>query len=364
MSRRSRPAVLLAALVALAALALAACSGGDDDDAAPTTTARATTTTERTTTTTAPPVGQLTGLPLDDPLIGFRPALVVKIDNHPDAVPQSGLAQADLVFEEIVEGITRFAAVFHSTGSDPVGPIRSARTTDVQLLPQLGRPLLAWSGGNPGVTGAVAGSPLVDVGVNAFPDLYFRDRSRRAPHNLYSSTSELWAVAPPEATPPPPLFQYRGDGEALPAGAEPVTGVDIEFTGGQRVAYGWDDQRGRWLRFQQGEPHLDVDGQQLAPENVVIQFVDYGASPADPRSPEARTVGEGEAWVLTDGHLIRGRWVRPSPEQVTQLLDAAGQPIRLTPGRTWVALPEPGDATVVPPLAPADPAGGSQGAGS
>ena len=90
-----------------------------------------------------------------------RPALAVKVDNldanGETAVPQLGLLKADVVFEEIVEGnITRLVGVFHSQQPGRVGPVRSARTTDVQLLPQLGRPLLAWSGGNAGVVRLVS----------------------------------------------------------------------------------------------------------------------------------------------------------------------------------------------------------------
>lgn len=316
------------------------------------TTAPPTTTTAppTTTTTTAPPLDVLTGLPLADPTVAARPAVVVKIDNAPRALPQVGLDAAAVVYEEMVEGITRFAAVFHADGADPVGPVRSARTTDVHLLAQLGRPLLAWSGGNAGVTEAVRSSALVDAGVDALVDDYWRERGRAAPHDLFTSTSALWDRAPEGATPPPPLFAFRPDGQSLPADAEPVTGVEIRFHGGQRVGYTWDPTRQGWSRSQDGAPHTTPDGTALAPENVVVQFVDYAPSPADPRSPEAVTVGEGEAWVLTAGHLVRGRWVRPTPGDVTQWLDATGQPIALSPGRTWVALPPPGTATVVPPV--------------
>ncbi|MGA1311614.1 MAG: DUF3048 domain-containing protein [Ilumatobacteraceae bacterium] len=130
-SWRSR-ATTTAALLAL--IALAACSGGSEtatDETTADTVAPATTVAEATTTTTTLPpiVAPLTGLPVDAAIT--RPALVVKIDNHPKARPQWGLNQADIVFEENVEMLTRFAAVFHTTDSDPVGPIRSGRKQDV-----------------------------------------------------------------------------------------------------------------------------------------------------------------------------------------------------------------------------------------
>ena len=134
-------------------------------------------------TTAAAP---LTGLPMD---IGRarRPVLVVKIDNAPKARPQIGLNQADVVFEEGVEGgITRFAALYHSEGSKPVGPVRSARTTDIRLISALRHPLFAYSGANATFQRKVHEAPLVDVGFDAHSDRYHRDSARPSPYNLFS----------------------------------------------------------------------------------------------------------------------------------------------------------------------------------
>jgi hypothetical protein len=345
------------ALLALLALLAVACGGGDDDeDARP---RRSTTTSESTTTTAPPPppTYPLTGLVADNPAALTRPALVVKIDNADGrtktARPQIGLNQADVVYEEMVEGsVTRLAAVFHSADSDPVGPVRSARTTDVAVFSPLNRPLFAWSGANDDFEDIIRASNLVDVGYDVASDVYRRDSSRSAPSNLMTSTPELWSLAPGDSAPPPPLFAYRTPDEPLAAGARPAASVNIVYGGGGGSApidYVWDANIGGWARSQKGTPHVDAAGVQVAPQNVVIQFVDYidtgyvdlsGAA-----VPEAVLVGEGTAWVLTNGHLIEGRWSKPSPDAVTQYLDAAGAPIKLTPGRTWVSLPPPGGAT-------------------
>jgi hypothetical protein len=347
------------ALVSLLALVGAACAGGDDDDdeARPSPTTTATTETTTTTPPPPPPTYPLTGLPAADPASLGRPALVVKIDNADGrtktARPQIGLVEADVVYEEMVEGsVTRLAAVFHSTDSDPVGPVRSARTTDVAVFSPLNRPLFAWSGANDDFEAIIRSANLVDVGYNAASDVYRRDGSRSAPSNLMSSTPELWSLTPGDSVPPPPLFHVRGLGEALAAGARPAASVNIVYGGGggsAPVDYVWDPSRGVWGRNQKGTPHVDSNGAQVAPANVIIQFVDYvdtgyvdvSGAPV----PEAVLVGEGVAWVLTAGHLIEARWVKPAPEAVTQYVDAAGTPIKLTPGRTWVALPPPGGAT-------------------
>jgi hypothetical protein len=158
-------------------------SSSSSTSAAPTTTVSATTTTVK-----GPPREPFTGLLSTDPAKLDRPALVVKIDNAPetDVEPQVGLDKADIIFEELVEGgVTRFAALFHSKDSDTVGPIRSARNTDVDLLSQFSNPLLAWSGGNPGVSNAVRNSgSIYDIGAESgFSDLSSRTTCSRAHPN-------------------------------------------------------------------------------------------------------------------------------------------------------------------------------------
>ena len=185
-TRTPTPRRRLAALALAGGLVLvtAACSGDDDaatattagepeaTDTAPATTDAPTTTAAPTTTdapattaptpTTAAEVARmpLTGVPLSPgEEAPARPAMVVKIDNAPGARPQTGFTAADIVYEELVnDSLTRFAMVFHSQGSDPVGPIRSGRIQDVDLFGSYHRPLFVWSGGNPTVTNAIRGS--------------------------------------------------------------------------------------------------------------------------------------------------------------------------------------------------------------
>jgi Protein of unknown function (DUF3048) N-terminal domain/Protein of unknown function (DUF3048) C-terminal domain len=361
--------------VVAAALALAACGGGGgDDDAAPTTTLasttssssststtsttvkRTTTTASTTTTTIAVAVNPLTGAAVAEPLVAFRPALAVKIDNHPEARPQVGLNQADIVVEEIVEGITRFFVVFHSQGTDPVGPIRSARTTDVDLLGAFSTPLFAWSGGNAGVTRAIAEADATNVGANVAYQAggYFRQPGRRAPHDLFASSSALWSLAPEGQGQPDPVFAYRVLG-AEPGGGEPVQGVRMGLEG-TRVQWLWDAASASYVREQNGTPHTtDPDEAQVSAQNVVILTTEYGRSAADSRSPEAITVGSGEARVLQDGVLVRGTWERADAADGWTLKAADGSPILLAPGRTWIELARAGDVAEIPDGA--DPAG-------
>jgi hypothetical protein len=345
----------IAALTFTLVLFVAACGKSNDKPietgAAPTTKGDAT-----TTSAPPPPVYPLTGMPLDDPAAAQHPAVVVKMDNSPDARPQTGINEADVVYELLVEGITRYALVYQSQTPDEVGPVRSARSSDIELLANLGAPLIAWSGANPGVTNevraAVDGGFLVNAGQDAIPGQYHRDNSRKAPHNLYTNVAGLLTDATPEgAGAPPALFSYRPVGQPYTGGSLPAGGYVVDFGGGVRADYVWDAERGGWDRFQVDERHsrddsatLDGNGVQVAPQNVVILFLEYGQSPSDARSPMALSTGEGDAVVLTDGKAIEGRWKRPNPLSAWELVDQSGQPIALTPGRTWVALPEIGSA--------------------
>lgn len=282
----------------------------------------------------------------DDGTDNNRPVLAVKIDNVAAARPQAGINQADVVIEELVEGdLTRLVGLFHSTDSNPIGPIRSVRTSDVFILANLNRPLLANSGGNPGVMQALNESPIVDVGASvAGGGIYFRDGSRRAPNNLFSNTSDLWALgAGSGAGAAPAVFSFRRPDRPLAATSQPMSGVTIDY-GATQVTYRWDPAVSGWRRTQDGSPHVDASGVQVAPTNVIVQFVPYRPSPVAAISPEAQVEGEGIVWVFEDGNVQFGSWSRPTLESPTRYLDADGEEIELLPGTTWIALAVPDTA--------------------
>lgn len=338
-----RSRLLAVACVAVTLLG-AACSGGGDDEAATTTTAP-----PESSTSTAPAVAAnanpLTGLPAD-PAVPARGALVVKIDNAPLARPQAGINEADIVVEEGVEGgVTRFFTLFHSREASSVGPVRSARSTDLLFAQQLGKPLFSYSGANRVFAAQVSKAPLDDVGVGRFPTAYRRERGRPAPYNLFSETKALFGSAAGNVAPPPPLFSYRAPGEAPPeAGSEPAVPVQavwkLNIT--TTVVFAWDEASKTFRRTTDGKPHVDAAGVQVSTENVVFQAVGYrntGLVDASGAAvPEAELIGDGEAWVLSGGRLIKGRWSRPNDTQTTAYTFPSGEPIRLTPGRTWLEL--------------------------
>ena len=375
-SPRARGSVVLASLLA-ATLVAAACSGGDDaavvvpadepaEEATSVETTAVATTIAETTTTEALPMETLPDITTTTvvgepefriPLLGTivdsadaypdRPALAVKIPNNSKALPQTGLNEADIVYEEIVnDRITRFAAVFHSQGSEPVGPIRSGRAQDIDLLSNLNGPLYAWSGGNDGVTRLVRASTFVDLDGRYTSGYYRRDGRGGAPHNLFSSTESLWSHTPDDFTTPVPVFPYLLPGETITG--DPGTSVEITLDSVDAL-WGWDPNRGSYFRWQEGDPHMTELTGQVSTENVVIMFVDYVSGVVDARSPEAQTTGSGRVIVLAEGVAREGIWTRPDKYSAWEFYtdDSRTTRIPLTPGRTWVELPRNDPENVV-----------------
>jgi hypothetical protein len=340
-SRRAL-AVGVAGVLALTA----ACSGGGKKKSAAETPAAS-------TSTTSPLRYALTGLPSTDHKLVNRPVLVVKIENAPDARPQSGLEAADVVYEEVVEGgLTRFLAVFQSHDADPVGPIRSVRPTDPDIIRPLGG-LFAYSGGTKKFINLLHQAPVRDVGYDAATGAYTKRSGRRAPHNLYSSTKKLYEKAKDSDKHPPNLFAFLPSGTAFGgAGVVPAASVNLILGPLGTANYAYDVPTGTYHRSEQGTPHLAEGGAQIAPTNVIIQYVRYVISPGDTDvtgNPvyKAQVIGGGEAWIFSNGKLVKGTWSKPTADDITTYKDAAGQPIALVPGQTWVELPPVGAQTTV-----------------
>lgn len=287
-----------------------------------------------------PPVCPLTGEAADGGKVPHRPALAIKIENHPDARPQAALNQADVVYEEPVEGgYTRFIAVFHCEGSDRVGPVRSGRLTDPDVLRQFGPAVFGYAGGVAAVRREVSRARLVDVNYLNAAEAYVRDDARAAPHDLYTTTAALWKAAGSDAGPPDAVFTYA---DAFEGKARRAAGVHLPFSSVADVVWTWSRREGVWLRSHGDTPHLLEDGSQVSARTVVIQLVEVSASrivdAAGNPSPDVELTGRGRAYVLRDGKVIVGRWERPTPDDLTRFLARDGTEIPFAPGRTWVEL--------------------------
>jgi hypothetical protein len=333
----------VARLVTLALL-LAACSPSESADSttssAPTSsTSSSSTSTSTSTTSTTIETGEtslINGLPVDDPALLDRRVMAVKIDNHPRARPQSGLDHADMVIEMLVEGITRFISIWHESDMDYLGPNRSGRPTDANLLPAFNHPTFTISGAQGWVQNMITGN-----GVNLIKELSegtFRISSRSAPHNLYVDTFILRETADERGYEnEPPLGPIWTFGE-MPADAESASMVSIDF-GGNNVTWEWDETEGLWLRSADGREGMVID--QEGNESRIgfpVMVALYTEQYSENGLPSSRVTGSGEAYVFADGKFVHGTWERDELTEWFTLTDENGDEMVVPPGQSWVSL--------------------------
>jgi len=271
-----------------------------------------------------------------------RQALAIKVENSPASRPQSGLGEADVVFEELTEGgVTRFIAIFHSTDAETVGPVRSARRMDPQIVAPIGV-LFAYSGAVPGVVALVRNTGgVTDVGYDRATSAYYRSPGRRAPHNLYTSTAALWKGR--EGSPPEPLFSFLDLGADPSVGGRDAASFSFAFAGNSdTVRYAYDADTGTYLRSHGGTPHTTSGGDQVAVTNVIVQSVGVSSGStvdaAGQATPDTQVVGDGKAVLFRGGRAIEGRWTRSSVGAKTSFVDVDGEPMQLARGSTWIEL--------------------------
>jgi Protein of unknown function (DUF3048) N-terminal domain/Protein of unknown function (DUF3048) C-terminal domain len=287
----------------------------------------------------------LTGLPAPGGSVPRRPALLVKIGNEPSgARPQSGLNEADVVYDTPAEGfIMRYMAVYQCHDATSIGPTRSLRWVDYHLAGQFSSPILAYAGGIiPNLDAATSLSwihPANLLGSAASSGT--RISSRVPPDNLYTSTSALYGLFPNLTTQPQPVFSYSS---SAPAAARPATSVRINFSGGTDVVWNWDSAVGDWVHSYTTGADVDADtGRPVTATNIVIQVVSstigpYIESPGGTGDIESQTVGSGRGWVVRDSKAVAVTWHRAGLMDPTTFSDARGQRVSLAPGRTWVEL--------------------------
>ncbi|MEP6651645.1 MAG: DUF3048 domain-containing protein [Lapillicoccus sp.] len=337
----------LAALLA-AALLLAACASPTPETAptasdlpAPASTSTSSTSTASTATTPPAPTtaAALPGLPAGT-------VLAVKIDNTAGSRPRLGVDRAAVVYVEPVEGgLTRLMAVF-STGAGElpaeIGPIRSARESDVALLANWGRVALAYSGGSAFTRGQVDKADLASIPYDASTQGYRRAGDRRAPYNVMGNTQTLLARAGTGPTAGDPGLRF---GPAGPGGS-PAGAVSTAWPA-SKVSFTWDASSRRYPLTTDGRPDMDASGAQHSAATVVVQEVPAHLSENrdvnGAQTPVVELVGQGAVTVLHDGYAWKGQWARPdlgSPTSYT----AGGQSIPLASGPVWVLLVPAGQA--------------------
>jgi len=357
-SRKAWLVALVSAAVVLAAISVAfALTAGTKSTGSATTPSSTIPSTAPAPSTSCP----LSGLPAPGGQVPHRPALAIKIDNYPAARPQSGLDQADIVFEEPVEGgITRLVAVFQCQNTDLVGPIRSARAVDAPILDQLSKPIFIHVGGIPPVLSLVKAADLFDESLLARGPVVQNPRGRYAPYDTYVSTAAGWQLQPTDTAPPASIFTYS---PATPAGT-PVTSLHIPYSQSSNVTWTWNPGSGNWRLSYSGVPATIADGGQIAVPNVVVQTVQVTYGPWVENSEGALEVqcqltGSGPLEVFRNGLEVTGTWRRSSLEAPTRLVASNGSTIALQPGETWVELvPSTIAVTTTPSASPSPNASG------
>ena len=309
--------------------------------------AKAVATTTTTTTTTVPiPIAPLTGRPDPSDNALTRPALTVKIENTPEALPQWGVEEADVIYEEIVNGgITRLAAVFNSQAPAKVGPVRSVRPTDTQVVWPIGG-IFAYSGGAPYAVASIETAPVKLVDESSAGTAMFRDNDLLSPHNLFAIAPALFALGG-TPTPPAPLFTYRAPTQKVKG--KKVTNFIVQFPSIYPVTWTWDSTTTSWDRTLFGMADVTGTGVRESPKNVIVMYVNY-VNGVGSFTSYADLQGRGTADVFTDGRDVTGTWSRGSAKSDPLTYQTpSGTTIALTPGQTWVELLDVGGAVTVNP---------------
>jgi hypothetical protein len=255
----------------------------------------------------------LDGTVADAALIARRP-LIVKVENHTDARPQSGLNKADIVIEAMAEGgITRFAAIFLCHSVDEIGPVRSGRLQDIIFISEYDA-LFAHVGGSDAFDDAKF-DDMADLDEFSYSDSYWRSKDRDAPHNVYTTTERLHNAARDEGYEKQVALDSWAFKKGNP-GAGTVTKVDIPYGADCAVSYTYDAASNSYLRFVEGEPFTDKPtGVQIAPKNVVVMYVSYESSDDGEEyglggRDEMQLIGEGRAVIFRDGEAVDGLSLR------------------------------------------------------
>jgi Protein of unknown function (DUF3048) N-terminal domain/Protein of unknown function (DUF3048) C-terminal domain len=282
-----------------------------------------------------------TGVEAPDEATAVRPAIAVKVENAPESRPQAGLGEADVVYEVEAEGgITRFMVVFQCQDADRIGPVRSARPVDQNLLTQLHNPLFAYAGGVAGLKERIASLGVVDLNYIDAVEAYTEDPARVAPHQFFTSTAALYDAAGKKGGEPEPLFTF--DDELDRDGTKKAKTIHTNFSSVADVFWTYMRQDNVYVRAHGTEPHTLEDGSQVSATNVVVMMVKRLPTnitdPAGNPVPNYDIVGSGKAFVFRGGRAISGRWERDGKSDLTTFVGADGEEIPLAPGRTWVTL--------------------------
>lgn len=275
----------------------------------------------------------------------------IMVENIAESRPSSGLDKAGVVYEALAEGgITRFMALYPVGDEIPaIGPVRSARKYYITYAEEY-KPLYIHAGGSPDALTYLGSSNTNVVDFNQFRHggNFWRDKTRRAPHNLFTSMELLLRglreVAPDlQPTFTPWTFKDEPSVSTLPEATKDIVINYSSFS--YRVTYKYDRGQNMYNRYQGDTEHVTKDGAKIRVKNVVVLFVKTGLIDGDKQRLQMETVGEGKLLMFRDGAAVTGTWKKTSPSDRTKFLDDQGEELTLNPGSTWISV-VPTDRTV------------------
>ncbi|NCF65008.1 MAG: DUF3048 domain-containing protein [Chloroflexi bacterium] len=295
----------------------------------------------------------LTGELVENPDNLQRRPIAIKLSNAPakHTRPQSGLNDADIIFEHTTEGnLTRFTAIFYGNTPEKIGPVRSARLIDLEL-PAMYDAALAYSGSSKGVAERLRNSDFRPRILYAWEKGYYRtEEDKPVEHTLYGNPDLLWeALADLEQNVPPALTSTNVFSNEAPPGGTPAGSINIDYNW-ETVDWHYDGISGRYKRWADGQIHNDGNsGEQIAVSNVIIispfhafdgniceQVNKDGTCAA--YSVEVQLWGTGSAKLFRDGQLYNVTWHRENRGDSLTFTDSAGQPFPLKIGNSWVQI--------------------------
>jgi hypothetical protein len=270
--------------------------------------------------------------------------LVVKVDDTKAAHPQIGLEDADIVYVEQVEaGLTRIAAIYSSKLPKLIGPVRSARISDLELLAQFGRVGFAYSGAQSKLRPVIAQANIENLSAERNPpSIYGKDPTRVGPVNMIlkpdllleraNSRTETRIDSPTKS---PWVF---GD---IQESLTPASNVEILWPNA-KYSLVWDIEKEKYLIYFADQPNFASSGEQLYADSAIIQLVSITPSIYGDKfggvTPLSKTIGSGKAILLRDGVSFQLTWKREAESDSTTWVTADGKDAHFKPGRIWVFL--------------------------
>jgi len=295
-------------------------------------------TTTPTPSTTPAPVyySPLSGVKVPDQASTQQVVTGVMIENSPDARPQSGLKNADVVFEAIAEGgITRFMALYQPSKPQLIGPVRSLRLYDIDWLAPF-QAAIAHVGGSQQALSTIRDGLHRDLDQFFNGGSYWRVSDRYAPHNVYTSFAKLDALNQRKGYSTSDLAPWpRQDG--APAKTVTAKTIDVTISGPlYNSHYVYDPTTNTYARYQAGAPHLDREGGQITPTVVIVMDVNEQTVLQDGYREQITTTGSGNAHIFENGTVTTATWTKADAGSQIKFTDAAGKEVALNRGQTWI----------------------------